>query len=70
MINYGEQNVDESKKILPFPLKLADLGLHEKDDGLMWTDSFMDDGRNDKYGGRLIEKPRGHNTSPLVHQNV
>lgn len=53
-------HVDERKKPLPFPLKLIDLGLNYQNDGLMWTDeySFMDDGRNDMYGGRLVEKPR------------
>jgi len=54
-------NVDNTKKILPFPLRLTDLGLNEANDGLMWTDeySFMEDGRNDMYGGRLVERPRG-----------
>lgn len=59
-------NVDKTKKQLPFPLKLTDLGLQGISDGLMWTDeySFIDDGRNDKYGGRLIEKPKSITRPP------
>lgn len=61
-----QSNVDKTKKPLPFPLKLTDLGLQDKSDGLMWTDeySFMDDGRNDKYGGRLVERTRSISRPP------
>lgn len=54
-------HVDKTKRTLPFPLKLAHLGLgHGITDGLLWTDeySYLDDGRNDLYGGRLVERPR------------
>lgn len=71
--NVWRSHVDKTKKPLPFPLKLADLGLDEgTSGGLMWTDeySFMDDGRNDRYGGRLVERPRGVARPPWLNENV
>lgn len=50
----------KGKVELPFPLKLESLGIVKgtATEWLMWTDeySYLDDGRNDMYGGRLIER--------------
>lgn len=51
---------DSSKRRLPFPLRLSDLGIRRGTDTewLVWTDEFssLSDGRNDMYGGRLVER--------------
>lgn len=53
-------NVNAAKRPLPFPLKLSDLGIVRgtTTEWLVWTDEFADlnDGRNDQYGGRLVER--------------
>lgn len=55
-------NTDGSKRTLPFPLRLSELGIHRgtATEWLVWTDEFsnLSDGRNDKYGGRLVERVR------------
>lgn len=55
-------NTDGSKLQLPFPLRLSELGIHHgtSTEWLVWTDEFshLTDGRNDKYGGRLVERTR------------
>ena len=55
-------NIDENKRPLPFPLHLSDLGIIRgtATEWMVWTDEFIDanDGRNDKYGGRLVERDR------------
>lgn len=50
------------KKRLPFPLRLSDIGIISGTDTewLVWTDEFshLEDGRNDSFGGRLVERDR------------
>lgn len=57
-----KNNINRSKKIIPDEITLSDLGFENEraKDRLIWTDEFshIDDGRNDIYGGRLIEKTR------------
>lgn len=57
-----KSNINATKKTVPEDVTLSELGIIDGGrDRLMWTDKFshLDDGRNDKYGGRLIEKSRG-----------
>jgi len=53
---------DTTKKRLPFPLRLVDLGIVRGTvtEWLVWTDEFshLTDGRNDMYGGRLVDRDR------------
>lgn len=68
-----KNNVDRSKKFVSDDVTLAELGLDDERvrDRLVWTDEFshLDDGRNDSYGGRLIEKRRGIPTSVSNNDN-
>lgn len=55
-------NINYTKKLISDDISLNDLGFknnHLKD-RLIWTDyySHINDGRNDKFGGRLIERQR------------
>lgn len=58
-------NVRAGVKKLPTPLTLSSLGIVRGTctEWLEWTDEFahLDDGRNDQYGGRLVERA---NTPP------
>lgn len=55
-----KNNINTAKKSLPENITLNELGLSDQRlrDRLVWTDAYchIDDGRNDKYGGRLMEK--------------
>lgn len=56
------KNTVPGKFRLPFPLRLSDLGIKRgtNTEWLVWTDEFshLTDGRNDRYGGRLVERDR------------
>ncbi|KAG8304323.1 hypothetical protein J6590_096368 [Homalodisca vitripennis] len=56
------ENKVKGKRPLPFPLRLTDLGIRRVTNTkwLVWTDEFahLTDGRNDRYGGRLVERDR------------
>lgn len=60
------KHVVRGKRPLPFPLRLSDLGIRRgtATEWLVWTDEFahLTDGRNDVYGGRLVERER-----PISH---
>lgn len=64
------KQIDKTKQTVPCDITLSSLGLDDasKRDKLLWTDCFshIDDGRNDIFGGRLIEKER----SILIEQNI
>lgn len=55
-------HLSSGKHRLPFPLRLSDLGIRRgtPTERLVWTDEFahLTDGRNDAYGGRLVERER------------
>ncbi|KAG8314023.1 hypothetical protein J6590_102012 [Homalodisca vitripennis] len=56
------ENKVKGKRPVPFPLRLTDLGITRgtNTEWLVWTDEFahLTDGRNDRYGGRLVERDR------------
>lgn len=57
-----KNHIDLSKRSITDDITLSDLGfVPSQRDRLIWTDrySHIDDGRNDRYGGRLMEKRRG-----------
>jgi hypothetical protein len=58
--------IDISKKIIPEDITLSDLNITRSNIHMIWTDEFshLNDGRNDQYGGRLIEPPS------LIPRNV
>lgn len=60
------RNVAPGKRRLPFPLRLSALGIRRGTvtEWLVWTDEFahLKDGKNDSYGGRLVERDR-----PVTH---
>jgi len=60
-----KRKIDTTKIPIPIDITLTDLGINANNEHLIWTNEFsnLSDGRNDKFGGRLVEPL-------LVYKNV
>lgn len=68
------ENRVQSKRPLRFPLRLSDLGIvrNTKTEWLVWTDEYshLEDGRNDVYGGRLVQRARPVDTAVVLRDRT